>query len=76
MPILNESELQSAVWQKVSAYFREREEVVVKELRQDLDPEKTAKARGRLSEITRSLAIEEPSSLSSVPRLRRDKTTF
>lgn len=73
MSVLDESELKSAVWQKVSAYLRDREAVVTKELRQDLDSEKTAKARGRLSEISRFLAIDEPSAVglgSSVHRVQ------
>lgn len=59
MNILDDKDLDTAVWAKIKAHYTKKRQSALEKLAGDLNQEETVKMRGRLREINDLLKLEE-----------------
>ncbi|OGT57521.1 MAG: hypothetical protein A3E01_08255 [Gammaproteobacteria bacterium RIFCSPHIGHO2_12_FULL_63_22] len=59
-PVLNDQDLQTAVWKKITAHLEQRIQALRERNDKELDDTKTAKLRGRIAEVKELMALDQP----------------
>lgn len=57
---LDTRDIQSALWVRLRAHLQERMDLCRRKNDGDLDPDETARLRGRIAQLKEILALEEP----------------
>lgn len=73
--MLNEADLQTAVWLKLKKHLEERLESLRRKNDSDATETKTSKVRGRIAEVKELLAMAEPKKLQTARLDQEDSLT-